>query len=74
MRFWRRQFNIPGLRIGFGRGRRRGWGRGRMGGFGAGPGGECVCPSCGERVPHQAGVPCYTVKCPKCGTPMVRAF
>jgi len=48
-------------------------GRGRMGGFGLGPGGECVCPRCGARVPHQRGIPCYSVKCPKCGSPMVRA-
>jgi len=32
---------------------------------------ECVCPSCGQRAPHEAGVPCYDVKCPNCGTPMV---
>ncbi len=52
----------------------RGGGRGRMGGTkaGAGPGGFCVCPSCGHKVPHQAGVPCYQVNCPKCGTRMVR--
>jgi len=56
--------------VGFGRGR---GGRGRMRGpFAAGPGGTCVCPSCKNKVPHQAGVPCYQMKCPKCGTPMVR--
>ncbi len=51
-----------------------GGGRGRMGGTrpGAGPGGECVCPSCGDTVPHKAGVPCYQVKCPKCGASMIR--
>jgi len=49
-------------------------GRGRMGGpKAAGPVGECVCPNCGERVPHQAGTPCTERKCPKCGTRMVRA-
>ncbi|MCD6478058.1 MAG: DUF134 domain-containing protein [Candidatus Aenigmarchaeota archaeon] len=47
-------------------------GRGRMGGFGAGPTGDCVCPKCGYRMPHQRGVPCYQQKCPKCGTPMTR--
>lgn len=47
---------------------------GRMGGTkaGSGPGGQCVCPSCGAKVPHQVGVPCNQSKCPKCGTPMVR--
>jgi hypothetical protein len=47
---------------------------GRMSGSrpGAGPGGNCVCPSCGEKVPHQRGVPCYSLKCPKCGAGMVR--
>lgn len=53
---------------GFGRGGRRGLG----GGFGWGPGGECVCPNCGYRVTHQLGVPCYQMKCPKCGSPMTR--
>ena len=49
-------------------------GRGRMGGNrpGAGPGGYCVCPNCGHRVPHQVGTPCYQVQCPKCGTTMIR--
>ncbi len=52
----------------------RGGGRGRMGGNrpGAGSGGNCICPSCGAKVPHQAGVPCFSVNCPKCGTKMVR--
>jgi len=47
---------------------------GRMRGnrAGAGPGGYCICPSCGERSPHQQGVPCYNLICPKCGTKMVR--
>ena len=51
----------------------RGLGRGRQaGGFGMGPAGECVCPSCGAKAPHQRGVPCYEEKCPKCGSPMTR--
>ena len=54
----------------FGRGQRGG----RMGGNrpGSGPCGECVCPSCGERIPHQVGTPCYSVSCPKCGTKMTK--
>ena len=60
----------PGTGGGFG----RGGGRGRMGGNrpGSGPGGDCVCPSCGQRTPHQRGVPCYSVNCPKCGAKMVK--
>jgi len=62
---------------GFGRGvgRGRGLGRGRMGGpFAAGPAGTCVCtnPECKNEISHQAGVPCYKVKCLKCGSPMIR--
>jgi hypothetical protein len=47
---------------------------GRMGGnrAGAGPGGNCVCPNCGEKVPHKQRVPCFDLNCPKCGTKMVR--
>ena len=41
-------------------------------GFGLGPGGDCYCPNCQHREPHQRGVPCYNRKCPKCGTPMTR--
>jgi len=50
-------------------------GVGRMGGTrrGAGPGGECVCPSCGHRMVHEVGKPCYQTDCPKCGAKMVRA-
>lgn len=60
--------------FGVGRGRGPGGGRGRMGGpLAAGPGGECVCPKCGEKVPHTAGRPCVQMACPKCGTPMARA-
>jgi len=31
-----------------------------------GPGGYCVCPKCGYRIEHQRGVPCSTLKCPRC--------
>jgi len=53
-------------------GRGQGRGMGRMGGFALGPGGNCVCPRCGATVAHQAGMPCYQAKCPKCGQPMTR--
>ena len=58
---------------GQGRGMGQGAGRGRMGGFGLGPSGECICPKCGNKIPHQRGVPCYQQTCPKCGSAMTRA-
>ena len=56
---------------GIGRG---GVGRGRMRGNrpGSGPGGQCVCPSCGAKAPHQLGIPCYDVTCPQCGARMTK--
>ncbi len=47
-------------------------GRGQGRGQGAGPGGQCICPSCNTTAPHTPGKPCTSVKCPKCGTAMVR--
>jgi hypothetical protein len=61
-----------GAGSGRGGGMGRGAGQGRMGGQAAGIGGYCVCPSCGEKVPHQQGVPCNQIECPKCGTTMTR--
>jgi len=60
----------PGTGRGAGAG--KGQGIGRMGGQSLGPGGSCVCPSCGTKVAHEAGSPCYDISCPKCGTKMVR--
>ena len=57
---------------GTGRGQGGRQGRGRGNRPGAGPGGYCICPGCREKVSHQAGVPCYQVKCPKCGQQMIR--
>jgi predicted Fe-Mo cluster-binding NifX family protein len=34
--------------------------------------GSCVCPKCGQREPHQRGVPCLQVNCPACGAAMIR--
>ena len=62
---------------GMGRGQGRGGGmRGmRQGGgktTGPFPNGFCVCPQCGEKLPHQPGKPCTTVQCHQCGSLMVR--
>lgn len=63
-----------GMGQGGGRGQGQGGqGAGRMGGpLAAGPGGYCICPQCGQREPHGRGVPCFALKCPKCGTTMAR--
>ncbi|RLC78328.1 MAG: ferredoxin, partial [Chloroflexi bacterium] len=57
-------------------GRRGGRGGGRMGRMGgskaAGPGGFCVWRSWGQRVAHKAGVASYQLRCPDCGTEMLR--
>jgi predicted Fe-Mo cluster-binding NifX family protein len=58
----------PGGGSGGGMGR----GGGRGGGSRPGPGGFCVCPSCGQKAPHQQGIPCLEIKCPQCGTVMTR--
>ena len=42
--------------------------RGRL----TGPDGYCICPKCGERLPHQLGISCFDVKCPKCSSMMTR--
>lgn len=55
----------PGGGLGSGRG-------GMGGGAGMGAGGNCLCPKCGNKSSHSRGVPCATIKCPKCGTTMVR--
>ncbi len=63
----------PGGGFGGGQGRGMGGGAGQGRGFGGrGPDGNCVCPACGEKVPHKRGVPCMEMKCPKCGSNMVR--
>jgi len=47
-------------------------GKGRNKGGAFGPGGYCVCAHCGEKILHQRGVRCTTIKCPECGHIMVR--
>ncbi len=49
-----------------------GGGRGQGRGNAPGPGGSCVCPKCGNKVPHTRGKPCMEIKCPECGSPMAR--
>ena len=61
-----------GINTGQGKGLGRGGGRGRNKGGGFGTGGFCVCAKCGEKVTHQQGVKCTTLKCPKCGHTMIR--
>jgi hypothetical protein len=61
------------MQTGQGSGRGAGGGRGGSGaGGGMGGGGFCVCPKCGQREPHQPGVPCLQERCPSCGVAMVR--
>lgn len=56
-----------------GGGRAGGGGGQRKGGLATrGPGGDCVCPQCGQRTPHSPGRPCNQTNCPKCGTTMTR--
>ena len=74
MPFGKGRVSGQGSGQGTGRCKGRGGGRGRSGGNrpSSGIGGNCVCPSCGEKIGHQAGMPCYSVSCPKCGANMVR--
>ena len=50
----------------------RGSHAGRNRGGALGPGGNCVCTKCGERIPHERGIKCTTIKCPGCGHTMIR--
>lgn len=65
---------MNGEKIGNGQGRGpgKGGGRGRNNGLGSGTGGFCICAKCGEKIPHQRGIKCTNLKCPKCGNKMVR--
>jgi predicted amidophosphoribosyltransferase len=37
-----------------------------------GVGGQCLCPKCETKIPHERGIPCQDMKCPRCGTKMLR--
>ena len=39
---------------------------------GKGPEGYCTCPKCGFKIKHERGVPCSTIKCPKCEINLTR--
>ncbi len=41
--------------------------------IGLGPGGFCLCPACSFKIPHEQGIPCVQVRCPRCGQIMERA-
>jgi len=64
--------NGQGLGLGNGKGMGKGGGKGRNKGGSYGTGGFCICAKCGAKVPHQHGIKCTTLKCPKCGHTMIR--
>ncbi|MDD5552136.1 MAG: cation diffusion facilitator family transporter [Candidatus Pacebacteria bacterium] len=39
---------------------------------GQGPVGNCICPECGYKAPHKRGIPCSSLKCPKCNINLKR--
>jgi hypothetical protein len=68
---------MPGRQgVCMGKGGGKGSGQGKTGGNrgAGGPGGNCICPNCGEKSPHQQGVPCYSLVCSKCGAKMTRGL
>jgi hypothetical protein len=44
--------------------------KGHEGGMGVG--GYCVCPKCGYKKSHAAGMPCMEERCLKCGKVLMR--
>ena len=39
---------------------------------GKGPEGYCICPKCDYKKKHERGIPCSTIKCPKCNATLTR--
>ena len=39
---------------------------------GLGPGGYCICPKCEYKIKHERGIPCSTLRCPKCNVRLIR--
>jgi hypothetical protein len=39
---------------------------------GMGSEGFCICLRCGYRQAHEAGTPCRSVNCPRCGAVLIR--
>ena len=37
-----------------------------------GTGGFCICPKCGEKLPHRRGIRCQEERCPACGAKLLR--
>lgn len=65
-------FFRPNFGQGFGWQRRSRFAGQIEGATGRGPIGDCVCEKCGHRAPHQRGVPCSDLKCPKCNINLIR--
>jgi len=65
-------FYRPSFGRGFGWQRRGRFKEKTGGGLGLGPGGDCVCPKCGYKIPHQRGVPCASLQCPNCKVSLER--
>jgi hypothetical protein len=39
---------------------------------GMGSGGYCICPKCGQKSAHHAGIPCQEERCASCGGKLLR--
>ena len=65
-------FYKPAFGRGFGWQRQGRFRRSVKGAASRGPSGYCTCPECGYKMPHQQGIPCPNLKCPKCGTNLSR--